>query len=391
MNRQAAPAKSLNKPNHLLNSIIGSSATPESPAGQASTALEIPPAKRNQAIIIVALIVVVTLGHYIMAPVHAVLHSVLQRLYFVPIIWAAYRFGKRGGVLAALLCGILYIPLIWMDWNLHPEYQVDQTAELALFGLAGYFAGLLFEQKANSQKLLQSYEKMAMFGTLSRSIIRSLKAPIRVMKGMLFSLEPKAREDRALKAATMVIGEEIEAIESIRNDLIALVERKKQRLKRQNLNEVMFDFLGEIEPELHLKKIRLSRKAGNLKLPIYLNKKELTGALRLLVNNLINNGIMARELHVHTGESLAFVWIGATVGEKKLSDDSIGFANGLNTDNYRGNHLISILNTVNNHYGDARFRWENDNLIEFLLLFPKKLKLPWYMRDEPVGKEGSSS
>ena len=373
MNRQAMPANSHNGLNHRFQPF--------------STR---PRAGRNEAIRIVALIIAVTLGHYILAPVHAILHSILQRLYFVPIIWAAYRFGKRGGVLAALLCSFLYIPLIWLDWNSHPEYQVDQLVELALFCIAGYFAGLLFEQKADNQKLLQSYEKMAMFGTLSRSIIRSLKAPLKVMKGMLFSLEPKAREDNALKSATAVLGQEVEAIENIRNDLIALVERKKQRLKKQNLNEVMFNFVGEIEPELHQKRIKLSRKAGNLKLSVYLNKKELVGALRLLVNNLINNGVQARQLHVHTGESATFVWIGATIDDKQLSSDSLGLANGLNTDNYRGNHLITILNTVNNHYGDAKFRWENDNLIEFLLLFPKKLKLPWYMKDEPNGKAHKS-
>jgi len=62
------------------------------------------------------LISVVTIGHYLTPQANVIVHNVLQRLYYIPIIWAAYRYGIKGGLIVSLISGIMYLPhtYLWM-------------------------------------------------------------------------------------------------------------------------------------------------------------------------------------------------------------------------------------------------------------------------------------
>jgi hypothetical protein len=329
-----------------------------------------------------ALVVGISVGHYSITPHHAIVHNILQRLYYIPIIWAAYKFGKKGGALVSIISALLYMPHIIISWQMHPVYQVNQIMEIILFIVIGYSAGILFDQKVNTQRMLQSYEKMALFGNLSRTIIRSLKTPIKVIKGMLMTLEPMARKDPALQSCLNVMKEEVDVIQNVRNDLISLVERKKLRLKKHNLNEILFAFLSEMEVSLRLRRIRYSKKVGSVKLSAHLNKKAVHDALHYLVGIMINSDTPVEELCMYTGESSSCVWIGAAVGDSRLAGYYQSDLSCFTADWYPDYNLIGVINTMNNHFGDARFRWQDGNLMEFILVFPKKLKLPWYLKDE---------
>jgi hypothetical protein len=101
---------------------------------------------------------------------------------------------------------------------------------------------------------------------------------------------------------------------------------------------------------------------------------------------MINIDPPAEELKVYTGESSSYVWLGATVQDILLTSYYLSDLSCLDNDSYPDYNLISILNTMNNHFGDVRFRWDGGNLVEFILVFPKKLKLPWHLKDEAIDK-----
>ncbi|HEX6315483.1 MAG TPA: hypothetical protein VFZ73_11515, partial [Gemmatimonadaceae bacterium] len=61
-------------------------------------------------------IVTISALHYVTDPRYAIWHGVYQRLYYAPIIIAAYWYGVRGGVLAALVTSLAYIPHIYTAW-----------------------------------------------------------------------------------------------------------------------------------------------------------------------------------------------------------------------------------------------------------------------------------
>lgn len=337
------------------------------------------------------LLFIVTIGHYLTPQEHHIVHNVLQRLYYIPIIWAAYRYGVKGGIIVSVISGIVYLPHILFGWQLYPEYQLNQIIEIMLFFIVGWCAGFLFEQNALNRQMLQSYEKMALFGNLSRSIIRSLKGPLRAIQGMLIALEPIERKDAALQSCIQIIRDEVIRIESVRSDLISLVERKRLRLKRQNLNEVMFQFASQIETGLRFKDIRLSRQAQEIKIIAQFNKDALLAVLHQLVGALIERNRQARQLTLFSGQSLSYSWIGASTGEITLDSKYHSELVELSCEYHQEYDLMPVLNVMHNHFGDARFRWDEDRLIEFILVFPKRMKLPWHLRDEALPRKHTNN
>ncbi len=326
-------------------------------------------------------ILLISMGHYLFSPHQGLVHNILQRLYYIPVIWAAYKYGKYSGLLTAVICGVIYLPHIYISWGMHPEYQINQMIEIILFVVIGFTSGLLFEQQVNDQRLLQSYEKMALFGNLSRSIIRSLKTPLKSINGMLIALEPIEKNNPAIATFLDVIRTETKSIETVRNDLISLVERKKLRLKKQNINEILFTFLSEAELKLKHKNISVLKSIPNLNLQGFIHKKALVDAMHLLIGMLTETHRTLDTISIYSKETSSYILIGGAKSEPLLDKYYFSKLSDLNADNFHNYDMISVINVMNNHFGDCRFRWKDSELDEFILVLPKRLKLPWYLKD----------
>ncbi|HSF15055.1 MAG TPA: ATP-binding protein [Vicinamibacteria bacterium] len=151
-----------------------------------------------------------SLLHYWTPIDFAILHNVYQRLYYLPIIAAAFWFGLRGAVVTSLLAASSYLPHILVDWRevrgVHDEYLASQYAELILFQVVAVVVGLLTEsarrlrerQERTSTELADAYEKLrdsfehlqradklSSLGELSAGIAHEIKNPLASIKGSL--------------------------------------------------------------------------------------------------------------------------------------------------------------------------------------------------------------
>ncbi len=96
------------------------------------------------------------------------LHLLYRRLYFVPILYAAFVFGKRGGLLTALACSIPYVIHSQISLGQSPGLQVDTWLEvISYFGLGLLFGAVrdLEETKTRdlrqvSMQLEEAYKKL---------------------------------------------------------------------------------------------------------------------------------------------------------------------------------------------------------------------------------------
>jgi signal transduction histidine kinase len=111
--------------------------------------------RRLRVAALVAAIAVVSLLHYQTATGHVWLHQFFQRAYYVPVILSALWFGWRGGISAATLCGILYIPHILMSWQSQPEFSVAQYVEIGMFFVIGGLTGILADDERKQRKKVE--------------------------------------------------------------------------------------------------------------------------------------------------------------------------------------------------------------------------------------------
>src|ERR1700674_222362 len=177
----------------------------------------------------------VSLSHYIVSPENVRLHEVLQRAHYVPIIFAALWYGSSGGLLAAGLAAILYLPHIHAAWGSQPNYQFNQYCEVALFFVFGGLTGVLSEQQrkqrtelqdaadrlskghAELQKSFESLrraERLSAVGTLSAALAHEIRNPLSAMNGAVEILSRQHLSSERRSEFTEVIKREIARLNS---------------------------------------------------------------------------------------------------------------------------------------------------------------------------------
>lgn len=134
--------------------------------------------QRWRAVAVLAVIAGISLLHYHTPTNHVWLHPLFQRAYYLPILLMALWFGWRGGVAAAAITALFYIPHILMSWATHPESTATQYVEVGMFFVIGGLTGVLADHERmqrkkveeTARKLSEVYaELQASFGQLRRA------------------------------------------------------------------------------------------------------------------------------------------------------------------------------------------------------------------------------
>ncbi len=101
-------------------------------------------------------IVGITLLHFT-TPLHLpILHDIFQRLYYIPIIFAAFWFGLRGGLIASIAVSVLYAPHILFQWGIGPSLEMEKFLEIVLYNVVGGITGFLSQREEERKEELQN-------------------------------------------------------------------------------------------------------------------------------------------------------------------------------------------------------------------------------------------
>lgn len=110
----------------------------------------------------------ISLLHYMTPLSLPFLHDIFQRLYYLPIILAAYWYGFRGGITCSIFVSIVYAPHILFQWGGHLTMEMEKYLEIILYNIVGGITGFLSqkEQERNTELqetargLDESYKKL---------------------------------------------------------------------------------------------------------------------------------------------------------------------------------------------------------------------------------------
>lgn len=110
----------------------------------------------------------ISLLHYLTPLQLHYLHDIFQRLYYLPIIMAAFWYGFRGGLACAILVSVVYAPHILFQWGGTMTMELEKYLEIILYNIVGGITGFLSEQERQRNAELQetarglaaSYEKL---------------------------------------------------------------------------------------------------------------------------------------------------------------------------------------------------------------------------------------
>ena len=207
------------------------------------------------------MILFVSVLHFFTPVDSLVLHQVYQRLYYIPIILAAFWFGWRGGLGAAGLAGVSYMPHIALHWqHQNYDYALNQYAEIALFFVIGSVTGWLGDQKRREHEraermntelqnaygdlretvgqLLQA-ERLSSLAEIASGVVHEVRNPLGAIKGAVEILEDGLPEDSPRREFARIAKVEVERIDKLVNEFFAFSRPPKLSKTPTDLNELV--------------------------------------------------------------------------------------------------------------------------------------------------------
>jgi signal transduction histidine kinase len=165
----------------------------------------------------------ITVGHYAAGPEYPWIHDVLRRLYYLPILFAAFAAGSRGALALSVFASLVYLPhafgsLVARD----PGGALEKGLEVFLYNGVALVAGLLVDrerrerdkaralaaeltlaldaQRRAEQQLIRA-GKLGALGEMTAGIAHEIKNPLHAMKGtaeILRDVVPEGAPERRM-------------------------------------------------------------------------------------------------------------------------------------------------------------------------------------------------
>jgi two-component system sensor histidine kinase HydH len=166
----------------------------------------------------------ITVLHYRTQTEYAWAHDVLRRLYYLPILFAAFSAGVRGGISVSVFASLIYFPHAFLSLVARdPGDALDKGLEIVLYNIVAVVAGLLVDrerrERENQERLARKLSealteqhriesqliragRLGALGELTAGIAHEIKNPLHTMKGtaeiLRDAIAPEAPERRML-------------------------------------------------------------------------------------------------------------------------------------------------------------------------------------------------
>jgi two-component system sensor histidine kinase HydH len=200
--------------------------------------------------IVVAAIVLTSAAHYLTPRSLLLWHNVFQKLYYLPIIFAAISFGWRGGIGAAIFAGVCYIPHILTAWQQYHSYAINQYADVVIFFLVGLVTGLLADREQKRKRELErsTQQLSEVYRELQESFEQIKRADRLSAIGQLAaSLAHEIRNPLASIEGAAGILKENSSTAEIREEFLGIIIKECRRLNRLLTN--LLEFARPRRPE----------------------------------------------------------------------------------------------------------------------------------------------
>lgn len=261
-------------------------------------------------------IVGISLLHYL-TPLHRpMLHDIFQRLYYIPIIFAAFWFGIRGGLLSSIVVSILYAPHVLFQWGVHPTLELEKFLEIVLYNVVGGITGFLSQREeerrqeleetarglAESYRKLQSQadliigieeqlrraERLSALGELSAMLAHEIRNPLGSIRGTAEILRDDFRPGDRKYEFLEILVKETDRLNRVVEDFLSLAKPLQVERETCDLAAELREVVALAAGEAATRGVRLELVPAELP-PVRGDREKL----RQVFLNLILNGVQA--------------------------------------------------------------------------------------------------
>lgn len=240
-------------------------------------------ARRNVTGAVAIAIAVVTISalHYLTSLHSVVLHEILKRLYYVPIVIAAVIWGLRGGLTTSTFSTLLYMPHVVFQWHAWPVLGAEQYGEVLMFNVVAIVAGVLADRlhaertlhhdsalalrdaygrlKAGNDERMRM-DRLVTIGRIASGIAHEVRTPLAGLLGSLEILENEFTREHPKAEFVAIAKRQITRLEEVVSEFLEFAQPAPPAVRAVDLRQL-------VETTARLARITLARRGVNLETP----------------------------------------------------------------------------------------------------------------------------
>jgi signal transduction histidine kinase len=256
------------------------------------------PPDQNQArklfdLIAIGLVVaILTTVHYTNYHYEMNYHILLQFAYYLPVIYAAMRFGPAGGILSGLIITLLILPFMTHFHAMNPSAIYTQWVEIGLINVIGWLTGFLTEQERSAKRKYQraltvqkelveklkqegqererlegeirQTERLTALGHMSAGLAHEIRNPLGIMKVSIQMLAQEKGDDGVVSEYCRVLLEECERLNRLVSEFLTFARPKVPVRERIALGKLLDEGVSLIQPALRQNHIELEQARNRI-------------------------------------------------------------------------------------------------------------------------------
>jgi len=266
---------------------------------------------------VIGLVISISCFHYITPIKYYYLHELYRRLYYIPIIIAAFRYSLTGGITTSVAIGLIYLPHVVFQWRGSFLDNFVRFNEIILYLVVGGVAGFLSSRlrnetdryKKTAERLEESYKKLeaqtfklaemesqlraadrlAVLGELTASLAHEVRNPLGSIKGATDILKKRCPDDKTAQEFAGVLTKEVNRLNGVVENYLNLSRKVSDHHKHSNIAEIIRSVLTLIGPEIRKKQIKVEIDLPEE--PLIARMKEVE--VRQVFLNIILNALAA--------------------------------------------------------------------------------------------------
>ncbi|MCO5388833.1 MAG: hypothetical protein NHB14_27050 [Desulfosporosinus sp.] len=200
-------------------------------------------------------VVILTAIHYTNYHYEMNYHILLQFAYYLPVIYAAMRFGPAGGIISSLVITVLILPLMIYLQAMAPSAMYTQWVEIGLINGIGWLTGFLIEQERKASRkhqlalLVQTQlveklkqegqererlegeirqtERLTALGHMSAGLAHEIRNPLGIMKVSIQLMAQEKSDDGVVSEYCRVLIEESERLNRLVSEFLSFARPKE--------------------------------------------------------------------------------------------------------------------------------------------------------------------
>ena len=205
-------------------------------------------------------ILAISVAHYGTGAPHHWVHDILRRLYYLPIVFAAFAFGLRGAMVTSAVVSVVYFPHAFTHvFHQDPSSTLEKALEIVVYNLIAAVTGSLADREVRervkqeriAERLAESLEdvrsmerqlvragKLQALGELTAGLAHEIKNPLASMKGAAQIISDEIPESSPRRRMVQILTKEIDRLSAVLERFLSFA-----RVPRFEVNDVALNDL----------------------------------------------------------------------------------------------------------------------------------------------------